>query len=365
MNHEWPSIRVVHLKGGLRCTNEANPKCELYPASKNQSFIFNTSHYKLLYSSIESLNQEIIGIEFIDNSYQAKGADLPEWRAYNKSCSDRWINEEAAILWGNLGNSAYTIKDGRLWDLSNRISHQLRVCGWRVKELSDRYHEQLLAILERENHVKEIKFMDNFTWLCYLSIQTFLIDACILRDYLAEFIAAHIVDFHNIRNKNINSMSSLLKDIKKMSIEDVLIRELLSITSGNGWLKALGEYRDLVVHSAPIAQAEKILFANYKLIEFCNKKIPIIECPMPQDPSKASKARHSRSLFEDFDDLIKTFAGLTDAPSVSVDGLNYCHSTLGYLSNFAYKVGLRSRIEPTIKTISNKDIIGGFIYKKI
>ncbi|WP_139306129.1 hypothetical protein [Methylomonas sp. LWB] len=364
MNYEWPSIRVVHLKGGLRCVNEASPKCELYPTSQNQSFIFNTPQYKQLYRSIESLNQEIIGIEFIDNSYQAKGADVPEWRAYNKSCSDRWKNEKAATLWGDIGNSAYTIKDGRLWDLSNRISHQLRVCGWRVKELSDTYHDQLVAVLERENYAKEVKFTDSFTWLCYLSIQTFLVDACILRDYLAEFIAAHIVDYYT-HNQHITSMSALLKSIKKVSIEDMLISELLSITSENGWLKALGEYRDLVVHSAPIARAEKILFANYRLIEFCNKKIPIIECPIPQNPSRAFKARHNRSLFEDFDELIRTLAGLTGESNISVDGLNYCHSMLGSLSSFAYKVGLRSRVEPAIKTISNSDVIGGFIYKKV
>ncbi|TPQ28882.1 hypothetical protein C2U68_02640 [Methylomonas koyamae] len=319
----------------------------------------------MVYSAIESLNQEIIGIEFIDNSLQINGADLPEWRVYNKSFINRWSNAESAELWRRIGNSAYGIKDGYLWDLTNRISHQLRVCGWRIKELSDRYHDQLTAVIERGEHVNEIKFKDNFTWLCYLAIQTFLIDACILRDFLAEFISSYIIESAAKNNKRITTMSSLLREVKKLpKQDDPLVNELLSITGELGWLKSLGDYRDLVVHSAPIDQAETILFAKNRLVKCCGKITPVIECPIPQNPSKSYKTRHNRSLFDDFDELIKALAGLTDTHNSSIDGLSYCHSMLGYLSSFAYKIGLRSKLKPTLKTIYSSDIVGDFVYKK-
>jgi len=55
--------------------------------------------------------------------------------------------------------------------------------------VSDTYHDQLRSSTEGGSFRAGQRCEDAFTWLGYLALQTFLVDACVLRDYLAEFYA--------------------------------------------------------------------------------------------------------------------------------------------------------------------------------
>ena len=150
-----------------------------------------------------------------------------------------------------------------LWDTASRIGHQLRVCDWRLREISEAYSNQLLARLKQKDFKIGTRFEDGFTWLTYLSLQSFLVDACILRDYLSEFAAEYIYKpLIDLKNQRITAMAALKKKVlNKISDPDTLTKELEMAAGENGWLTLLGNYRDLVVHSAPLAQAKVKLFS--------------------------------------------------------------------------------------------------------
>src|SRR5438105_3706009 len=88
-------------------------------------------------------------------------------------------------IWRQIAHAAFKAKRGRLWDSASRIAHQLRVCGWRLRQVSEAYRDQLWARSDGKFAAGQ-HFQDQFTWLVYLAIQSFLLDACILRDYIAE-----------------------------------------------------------------------------------------------------------------------------------------------------------------------------------
>ena len=101
-----------------------------------------------------------------------------------------------------------------LWDTASRIGHQLRVCDWRLREISEAYSTQLLARLKRKDFKIGTRFEDGFTWLTYLSLQSFLVDACILRDYLSEFAAEYIYKpMIDLGNQRITAMGALKKKV--------------------------------------------------------------------------------------------------------------------------------------------------------
>src|ERR1019366_8070066 len=202
-----------------------------------------------------------------------------------------------------ISHNSHKRKKGRLWDLASRISHQMRVCSWRLRQISEAYREQLFAKYDGSEFRKGQRFEDGFTWLAYMSIQSFLVDACILRDYLAEFSAHFIYTSHQSRRAALTSMAALKKKIlDTIADADAVTQFLKDATSDGGWLKELGEYRDLVVHSAPLAKAEQKLFAVCDVIDIGEPggSLPCVKFPIPENPQIISKMRATGSLSEDF-----------------------------------------------------------------
>ena len=361
MKNDWLSCRVVHSAGGIRLINEYESIVKIYPhAISGKSASFNTPTYHSLLHKIEEIALPIIGVNFYTYSEQFEGKDLPEWRAYYKGSKTVWCNEDSIQIWSNIGTSAHGSKNGKLWDLGSRISQQLRICSWRLKELSESYHSQLISVADKADFSKEQRFMNGFTWLCYMSIQSFLVDVCILRDYLSEYIASFLFQAElDDASPNITAISGLIKHVlKKKKSNDSLFSELNQITSDNGWLKKLGSYRDLVVHSAPLAQAEKKLFAIRKTIKIPGGELPSICCPMPKNPREISASRANGSMFADFEEQFSKYVGIEDEENEHIDGLEYCHQILGQISELAYKLALKSPLEPQIKMFDYTNIIG-------
>ncbi|MDX9987589.1 hypothetical protein [Thiothrix unzii] len=361
MKNDWLSCRVVHSIGGIRLINEYEPIVKIHPhAISGKSASFNIPTYHSLFLRIEEVGLPIIGVNFYTYSDQFDGKELPEWRSHYKTSKTVWCNEDSIQIWSNIGTSAHNSKNGKLWDLGSRISQQLRICSWRLKELSESYHSQLISVAGNAEFGEEQRFMNGFTWLCYINIQSFLVDVCILRDYLSEYAASFV--FHaeiDDTSPNITAISGLIKHVlKKKTLDDPLFSELNQITSDNGWLRKLGAYRDLVVHSAPLARAEKKLFAIRKTIKIPGGEIPSICCPMPKNPKEISASRANGSMFADFDEQFSKYVGIGDKCDEHIDGLEYCHQILGQISDLSYKLALKSPVEPKIMVFDHTNIIG-------
>ncbi|WP_429170604.1 hypothetical protein, partial [Aeromonas rivipollensis] len=114
------------------------------------------------------------------------------WVKFNKMFTlSPWANIEACWTWSNIGNEAYTQQNGHLWDLSKRISHQATLLNKTLRDLSLAYRNQLFSIVE--SFKPDNKFINGFSDDIYAKFQHFLYDACVLRDYISEFVFHYVV----------------------------------------------------------------------------------------------------------------------------------------------------------------------------
>lgn len=367
IDNKWPAARIVHLIGGCRAINDHDPVVRFLPNTiEGIPWQIETSAYGAIYGNLESLGFRIIGVDFYSHALEVEGSVPPNWRSYCRTRNTSWPTEEAAQKWRNIGHAGFMRKDGMLWDTASRIGHQLRVCDWRLREISEAYSTQLLARLKRNDFKIGSRFEDGFTWLTYLSLQSFLVDACILRDYLSEFAAEYIykpmIDLGNLR---IMAMGALKKKVlSKILDPDALTRELQVAANDNGWLTLLGNYRDLVIHSAPLAQAKAKLFSLCDQLSIAESAhVPILRCPIPENPAKILSARSTGDHFGDFENQFSSFAKAATGDIPVVDGIDYASTVLGKLANLADEIAGKSPVAPEMMVFNSSNIIGGIEVK--
>lgn len=358
--NEWPAARIVHILGGCRVVNNPGPDVELYPETLTGSRLrFQIPAYGAIYSKLAEINLSVVGTDFFSHIREVDGRIPPNWRPFHFRTTTVWPCAEVSQKWSNIGHAAYTRKLGRLWDLASRVSHQIRVCSWRLRQISEAYHEQLVARELHKDFRDGQRFEDGYTWLAYLSIQSFLVDACVLRDCLAEFTAEYYFSSSG-KKPQVTSISGLLKHyLRGVDSSDpigVLLREE---TADGGWLKELGCYRDLVVHSAPLAQAEQRLFAVTTSIQCANLgRVPTIRCPLPDQPDHIAARRSRGDLYQDFSRQFAAFtkAALGDIPSK--DGLAYTHEVLGKLVDLALLLSDKAPVPPEMPIFDESNLRG-------
>lgn len=361
-NQHWPAARIVHLIGGCRAINNRGPIVNFDPYTlEGQQGQFKISEYGTIYHNLKLLGVGVIGVDFYSHVLEVKGSVPPNWRSYHQTKSASWPTEEVAQKWRNIGHAAFKQKNGKLWDIGSRIGHQLRVCDWRLREISEAYCNQLFAKVQLKDFKVGQRFVDGFTWLSYLSIQSFLVDACILRDYLSEFMSEFIYkDVVDLGNLKITSMGTFKKKVlNKITAPDSFTQKLKQETSNDGWITLLGNYRDIVVHSAPIAQAEKKLFSICEELKIVGGgKLTMVRCPIPENPAEILTSRSKGCHFEDFDKQFNIFVETAKGDIPIIDGLDYASAVLGNLAILSDKVAEKSPIAPQMMVFNNSNIIG-------
>ena len=239
---EWLAARTVHLVGGCRAFNGFDPIVEFFPRTLDgQMLRIQSKHYGSLYADLKSLDVAPIGFEFLTNSLEAKGLVPKNWRTFHPwGGKNVWPCNDQMDAWAQIAYAASEESNAVLWDLARRISHQLRVCAWRLYQLSDAYHAQLRTRTTEHDFKPGQRFEDGFTWLGYLAVQAFLVDACVLRDYLAEFFAYYVCTVSERPQIHISSMAGLVKHVLKKDLSsDPIFSDLRIATSAGGWLYVL------------------------------------------------------------------------------------------------------------------------------
>ncbi|MBD3811273.1 MAG: hypothetical protein IE917_03500 [Betaproteobacteria bacterium] len=357
----WLAVRIVHLPGGCRAVNNLDPGVKFEPFAVNGKIAtITTRAYATLFADLHTLGLKPFGVDFYSTGLEIKRLIPPDWRPFHQWSDTTWPCSDEADRWAQIGHAAFSRKDARFWDVSSRVSHQIRVCSWRLRQVSEAYREQLFAKASREKHSAGTRFEDGFTWLAYLSIQAFLVDASVLRDYLAEFYAQHLCpDPGLLVGRPITSMGSLKKRVlDKITSPDTVTNMLQVATSSGGWLRKLGSYRDLVVHSAPLAKARGRLVAVLEELSLGEGALPAVRLPIPADPDDVSKSRASGSHFDDFENQYELFVRANHGDAESSDGLNYCYGVLEDLVGLARQIGIMSPIPPEIPHFDKTNIIG-------
>lgn len=363
--NEWPAGRIIHLFGGCRAINGFEPMVYLDPAPiETESSALEVKSYGSAYPELEAFGLNIVGVDFYAHSLAIKELIPPEWRVCNHTKRTPWPCAQAIQKWSEIGHGAFQKKDGILWDQASRIAYQLRACTWRIREISESYKIQLNARVRQQDFKPGTRFVDGFTLPMYLALQAFLVDACILRDNLAEFAASFIFASRYPALPKLTTMAGLKKHLisKVESSSDQLLEQLKGYTDEKGWIHILGCYRDLVIHSTPLAQAEQKLFAVCDVVDLGDQgKLPIIICPIPENPSEIRAARAKGTLFEDFSIQFEAFiqVGIT-----KLDGLQYVHQVLGDLSELALELAEYSPVPPTRMTFDKTNIIGPVVVKR-
>jgi hypothetical protein len=150
------------------------------------------------------------------------------------------------------------------------------------------------------------------------------------------------------------------KVLDKIVDADAVTQFLKAATGDGGWRKELGEYRDLVVHSAPLAKAEQKLFAVCDVIDIGESGglLPSVRFPIPENPQVISKMRATGDLFEDFTLQFEAFIKAIASEMPNRDGLIYAHDVMSKLVTLSAMLADKSPLRPEMMVFDKSNIIG-------
>jgi len=155
------------------------------------------------------------------------------------------------------------------------------------------------------------------------------------------------------------------KVLNKIHDPDPLTEELQIAVGENGWLKVLGNYRDLVIHAAPLARAKSNLMSLCENLEIGGEMtMPAIRCPLPENPDTIISARSTGVHFEDFENQFNVFVKAASGDVAMIDGMDYASETLGRLSVLANKIAEKSPVAPEKMVFDESNIIGEIKFEK-
>ncbi len=358
----WLAARVVHLAGGCRAHNNFDPLLVCEPAlASGHKVQMNLRAYNSLYTELSTAGLSSIGFDFATDSTKARGLELADWRPFHHWSTSIWPCQDEIDRWSQIGYAGSKAKDPRLWDIARRVSYQLRVCAWRLRQISESYREQLHARTATGKFKVGTRFEDDHTWLCYLAIQAFLVDACVLRDYLAEWYSMYACPEPDlVSGVRITSLSGLKKQaLDKLSSTNGITEELKSAAKKGGWLHLLGAYRDLVVHCVPLARSDASLMAFSSELVICGAgSLPAVSLPLPENPSAISKSRASGEHFATLEDELSLFVASNRGSSPSTDGFTYAHGCLENLTKLVWGLGQHAPLKPEIPHFTEDDVSG-------
>lgn len=357
---DWPIVlRELHLEGGIRILNGTNPTAEFrHHAISGKRIEIRLDSFSSYYRNVRELGLKIIGCDFFTYEDEVTELQPPQWRSKNLT-NQSWLCNDQANTWSFIAHSAFNKKSGLICDISTRISHQIKSCEWRLRQLSEVYAQQLNSRIKREKFVTNSQFLDGYTSLCYLALQAFLVDACVLRDYLSEFYAEVTIQTDSSNQKKINTLSGLLRKWKAHPPTDSAGKELRAAAQENQWLFELGAYRDLIIHTAPLANAGKNLFAMTKTLSLPGGELlPAVKLPLPNNPGKLKKERDTGLYFQDPELSFATFKNTLEADVETRDSLQYAHLCMQLLGVTANSISKITPFPPEIPTFNHENIIG-------
>lgn len=348
---------LFHLSGGARAMHGGDLSVELRPHLLGSTIKFSVKSTGQIVPTLTTWGLGVLGVESLAHNWEAEGIIPPDWRPFHRQRGSSWICFEAGQTWSQVRHAASKREEGKLWDIAARLAYQIEACVSRFRNVSNRYAVQVWSLTVRDAFRDGSRTDDIWTQSVLLEIQAFLTDVCVLRDYLAEFAAEYV---YGLREVKVRTLSGLIKKVlNDRSREDALSVKLRTATGRAGWLAVLGEYRDLVVHSAPLAMAKKRLWVRCVAHVLPNgDRLPTVRFPLPIDPADIRAARGRGDLYQDFAKLSEDLLGAADEDMLGRDALEYLHETLGELATLALEFAAYSPIPPEMPVFTDADIVG-------
>lgn len=364
MDQDWPYVlREVHLLGGAYAINSPEKKDTVivFPNTfDNKQAKLTLKSFGQLYSGLNRFCTKPIGVNFLYHTNHFDGSSLPEFRFYHDYKSKQWSHDYARQAWGEISISAYRFQQGHLFDLSKRIQHMVDSINNSFFDLSISYRNQLNARIVNNDLKIGQKFDDAFSHLIYDKFQIFLFNACILRDYLAEFVFHYVIPNEIKIEKHMTTTSRIYKKYyKDRDVQTDFDKYFKKICSPDGWLHKLGAYRDLVMHACPLSMPNKRAWIRLETTNlFDNKQLPRIIAPIPKNPDSISIERNKFEFFTDFTRLIDQYFDRSNDESESIDLLEYSVEVMQYFGELLCETIPLSPIKGQMMMFGPHNIIG-------
>ena len=209
------------------------------------------------------------------------------------------------------------------------VAFALRATAARLRDVSAEYQNQnRFATLHNKQPGGKFANLELFD--LFLALHSLLVEACSARDYLARFIAQRIIGINKV-----DSMTKLLDRLKNNHQSGIVIDALREASEKGGsgsWLAQLGQYRNMIVHQAPIAGINESRFLSLDNIPLGKSTFLAVRYRIPQDPGDV-------------------------ANSHDVDALVHFRQLLLRLFDFARLIGSHSGVTPATTTIHEADLL--------
>ena len=244
----------VHFSGGLRgCPTDHG--WALFPVSEHAdsyALVFKTSETHYAFATHEC------GLRYIGTCVRyRKGGNSPPMDVWEPGDPSKGLN--AADSWGAIAHHAAVANDNEYADCASYVSVCLKVSGLRLRDVSNRYHDQLnWALADKE---KSGTWFSNAALLdLYADFHSLVSELSSARDHLARLAAIHAG-----APDRVDSLARLEDWVEKPAnlacATQPLIALLLSASgtrSNPNWLRRLGDIRNEMLHRVPMGANKSV-----------------------------------------------------------------------------------------------------------
>lgn len=246
----------VHFSGGLRGF-PTDHGWALFPISDNpdsNALVFQSpqSHHRFA-------TQEC-GLHLIGTSIRYElGNNSPPMNVWEPRRRDPSSGLNAADSWGAIAHQASSEGDNEYANFASYVSVCLKVSGLRLRDISNKYHDQLKWALGDKN--KAGTWFSNHALLdLYADFHSLVSEMSSARDHLAKIAAIH-VGAHDRIDSLARLEDWIARPKNSANVNQPFIRLLTSVLGakdGHDWLRRLGEVRNEMLHRIPMGANKSV-----------------------------------------------------------------------------------------------------------
>ena len=343
------------MSGGIVAVNEPGPEVQIVAGMGGRIIHrLQIDAYLNLFEILRAQGFLILGATFVDDPRVLQGLRPPDFRTMSMN-NKGWLAWDARQRWREVAFAAGKSGHMPLMDLASRIASVHRYSQMRLYDLATAYSLQLRGHLH-EGEAKEYQaFQDLNSFEVYKAIHALFWELAVLRDVVAEFIAAFCFS-----QTGITSLKGLLKVLNKNRPADPLADEILQATdqSSGGWIATFTSYRNFFTHVAPMEQAANVARTVQDMRKLAGGiSIPQIYYALPKDIDDLTHRRRRGALFSSLEELGAASFRRHDR-STEPDALEYLHRCMDRFVELSLKLISRSPVAPKPIHIGPDDMIG-------
>ena len=315
--------RCIHLLGGLRAGTGHDGQLIIHPMGTPFRPVpvvtVSISDQKQYVDYFRSIGLDMIGFEKIHTD---RGYTHSAWHGWDPDAMS--AEEDLNYIWPGLANAYRQEGDPEGDRLSRNVTFGLRAITVRLRDISEAYCAQTVMAL-CFGHKPGIRTKNLETIDVFLSLNSFLVEMGVLRDYLAAFVAVKRFGRYDI------TKMAKLRNVCKEYGNDPIARHILKICNRDGtdgWLAKLSGLRDYIVHEAPISSRTAFSGVSVQECIVESHRLPMVELKI----------------------------SLPDSSDVQVDALVHCLELYRKMLKLARYVAVSSGQQPKTIHLTDADL---------